>query len=36
MDINNLVFFDKNGESYNFSQNADTGAWEGSDYFLPI
>ena len=36
MDINNLVFFDKNGESYNFSQNADTGDWEGSDYFLPI
>jgi hypothetical protein len=35
MDINNLVFFDKNGESYNFSQNSD-GVWEGADYFLPI
>ena len=36
MNINNLVFFDKIGESYNFSQNAETSAWEGSDYFLPI
>jgi hypothetical protein len=36
MNINNLVFFDKNGESYNFSQNSETGSWEGSDYFLPI
>lgn len=35
MNIDNLVFFDKNGESYNFSQNSD-GVWEGSDYFLPI
>lgn len=35
MNINNLVFFDKNGESYNFSQNSN-GVWEGSDYFLPI
>lgn len=35
MNINNLVFFDRNGESYNFSQN-DSGVWEGSDYFLPI
>lgn len=35
MNINNLVFFDKNGESYNFSQNS-SGVWEGSDYFLPI
>ena len=35
MNINNLVFFDKNGESYNFSQTADD-VWEGADYFLPI
>lgn len=35
MNINNLVFFDRNGESYNFSQNS-SGVWEGSDYFLPI
>lgn len=35
MNINNLVFFDKNGESYNFSQNENE-VWEGSDYFLPI
>lgn len=35
MNINNLLFFDKNGESYNFSQNSD-GVWEGADYFLPI
>lgn len=35
MNINNLVFFDKNGESYNFSQNSDD-VWEGADYFLPI
>ena len=35
MNINNLVFFDKNGESYNLSQSTD-GFWEGADYFLPI
>lgn len=35
MNINNLVFFDKNGESYNFSQN-EAGYWEGADYFLPV
>jgi hypothetical protein len=35
MNINNLVFFDKNGESYNFSQNS-SGVWEGADYFLPV
>ena len=35
MNINNLVFFDRNGESYNFSQNSD-GVWEGADYFLPV
>lgn len=35
MNINNLVFFDKNGESYSFSQTID-GVWEGADYFLPI
>ena len=35
MNINNLVFFDKNGESYNFSQNTN-GVWEGADYFLPV
>jgi hypothetical protein len=35
MNINNLVFFDKNGESYNFSKTADD-VWEGADYFLPI
>ena len=35
MNIDNLVFFDKNGESYNFSQ-ASSGNWEGADYFLPI
>jgi hypothetical protein len=35
MNINNLVFFDKNGESYNFNQT-DSGYWEGADYFLPI
>lgn len=35
MNINNLVFFDKNGESYNFSQNA-SGVWEGADYFMPV
>lgn len=35
MNVNNLVFFDKNGESYNFSLNS-LGYWEGSDYFLPI
>jgi hypothetical protein len=33
--IANLVFFDKNGESYNFTQN-ELGHWEGADYFLPI
>jgi hypothetical protein len=35
MNINNLVFFDKNGESYNFNHNA-LGHWEGADYFLPV
>ena len=35
MNINNLVFFDKNGESYNFNQST-SGYWEGADYFLPI
>jgi len=35
MNIDNLVFFDKNGESYNFGQ-ASSGNWEGADYFLPI
>lgn len=35
MNIDNLVFFDRNGESYNFSQAA-SGNWEGADYFLPI
>lgn len=35
MNINNLVFFDRNGESYNFSQNS-SGVWEGADYFLPV
>lgn len=35
MNIDNLVFFDKNGESYNFSR-ASSGNWEGADYFLPI
>ena len=35
MDINNLVFFDKNGEAYNLSQTTD-GYWAGADYFLPI
>jgi hypothetical protein len=35
MNISNLLFFDKNGESYNLSLNAD-GYWEGADYFLPI
>ena len=35
MNIDNLVFFDRNGESYNFGQAA-SGNWEGADYFLPI
>lgn len=35
MNINNLVFFDRNGESYNFSQDS-SGVWQGADYFLPI
>ena len=35
MNIDNLVFFDKNGEAYNLSQTTD-GNWEGADYFLPI
>jgi hypothetical protein len=35
MNIDNLLFFDRNGESYNFSQTA-TGVWEGADYFMPI
>ena len=35
MNIDNLVFFDKNGESYNFGR-ASSGNWEGADYFLPI
>jgi len=35
MNIDNLVFFDKNGESYNFGQTS-SGNWEGADYFLPI
>lgn len=35
MNINNLLFFDKNGESYNLTLNAG-GYWEGADYFLPI
>ena len=35
MNVNNLVFFDKNGESYNFTKNI-IGYWEGADYFLPI
>jgi hypothetical protein len=35
MNVNNLVFFDKNGESYNLSLNAG-GYWEGADYFLPV
>lgn len=35
MNIDNLVFFDRNGESYNFSQTS-SGNWEGADYFLPI
>jgi hypothetical protein len=35
MNIDNLVFFDRNGESYNFGQTS-SGNWEGADYFLPI
>lgn len=35
MNINNLIFFDKNGEAYNFKQNPN-GVWEGADYFLPV
>lgn len=35
MNVNNLVFFDRNGESYNFSLSND-GYWEGHEYFLPI
>lgn len=35
MNLNNLVFFDKNGESYNFTQTT-LGYLEGADYFLPI
>jgi len=35
MNIDNLVFFDKNGESYNFGRSS-SGNWEGADYFLPI
>jgi len=35
MNINNLLFFDKKGESYNLSWNSE-GYWEGADYFLPI
>lgn len=35
MDVNKLVFFDRNGESYNLSLNS-IGYWEGADYFMPI
>jgi hypothetical protein len=35
MNISNLLFFDKKGESYNLSWNS-TGYWEGADYFLPV
>lgn len=35
MNINNLVFFDKNGESYNFDLSS-SGYWDGAEYFLPI
>jgi hypothetical protein len=35
MNINNLLFFDRNGESYNFSKNSN-GSWEGAEYFLPV
>lgn len=38
MNISNLRFFDKNGESYNFELVTDsTGTyWYGADYFLPV
>jgi hypothetical protein len=35
MNISNLLFFDKKGESYNLNWNSD-GYWEGADYFLPV
>lgn len=35
MNLNNLLFFDKNGESYNLTLNSN-GYWEGADYFLPV
>ena len=35
MNINNLEFFDKNGNSYNFTQDENL-VWIGNDYFLPI
>ena len=35
MNINNLLFFDRNGQSYNLTQDVN-GVWTGADYFLPI
>ena len=35
MNINNLLFFDRNGQSYNLTQDSN-GVWSGADYFLPI
>lgn len=35
MNINNLLFFDRNGQSYNLTQDTN-GVWSGADYFLPI
>ena len=35
MNINNLVFFDREGQSYNFSQD-ESGTWIGADYFQPV
>lgn len=35
MNLNNLLFFDRNGESYNLEQDVN-GVWTGNDYFSPI
>ena len=35
MNLNNLVFFDREGQSYNFSQDQ-SGTWIGADYFQPV
>lgn len=35
MNLNNLLFFDRNGESYNLQQDVN-GVWTGNDYFSPM